>query len=287
MTAARPPPSAMPPDQPVPFNAMNAREAHLRTHAPRHAPHRWYGRLAPPALTLAGMFLLGGCEQHPVRQDTYLTPISTCAYLMPTVSGTRTYTQERRSTSGAPTSGQNNPIDSAVAYSNPQTPAFCDRPLSDTLRSSIELADYTHLLDRSGLFPTLQQAGPFTVFALPNAALETYNAQNGSPLLDPANSSKVRTLLGYTIVTGKWPHKTLRAALTAARDHSLSLPTLSGQALTVWLDTQTEQIMVGPPHGQNSPLWVMGIPQSNGILYFTRTLVLPPAVQATRHPDIP
>ncbi|MFT8541832.1 fasciclin domain-containing protein [Acetobacter sp.] len=277
----------MPADLPVPFNAMTAQKAPLRTHTPRHAPYGWHGCLAAPALMLTGMVLLGGCAQSPARQDTYTTPISTCAYMMPTVSGTRTYTQGLRGASGSPTSGQSNPIDSTVAYGNPQTPAFCDRPLSDTLRSSIELADYTHLLDRTGLFPTLQQAGPFTVFALPNAALETYNTQNGGQLLDPASTSRVRNLLGYTIVTGKWPHKALRAALAAAPGHSLSLPTLSGQALPVWLDTQTEQVMVGPPHGQSSPLWVMGIPQSNGVLYFTRALVLPPAEQAAPGPNTP
>lgn len=268
---------------PLPFNTTTTRdEASLRHHTPRRAQHRWRGFVAPPALMLAGMFLLGGCAQSPARQDTYTTPISTCAYMMPTVSGTRTYTQGR---SGK--SGQNNPIDSAVAYGNPQTPAFCDRPLSDTLRSSIELADYTHLLDRTGLFATLQQAGPFTVFALPNTALETYNAQTGGQLLDPASTGSVRTLLGYTIVTGKWPHKALRAALAAAPGHSLLLPTLNGQALPIWLDTQTEQIMVGPPHGQSSPLWVMGIPQSNGVLYFTHTLVLPPAEQTAVRPNTP
>ncbi|WP_338332766.1 fasciclin domain-containing protein [Acetobacter sp. LMG 32666] len=250
----------------------------MLSHPPRHAPLRRHGFLALRALMLAGMSVLGGCQQSPARQDTYLTPISTCAYMMPTVSGTRTYTRGRSGPSGA-TTNQPNPVDSAVAYSNPQTPAFCDRPLSDTLRNSIELADYTHLLDSTGLFATLQQAGPFTVFALPNAALETYNAQNKDRLLNPANTSAVRTMLGYTIVTGKWPHKALRAAVDAAPGHSLSLPTLSGRNLSVWLDPQTDQIMVGTPHGPSSQLWVMGIPQSNGVLYFTRSLVLPPTEQ--------
>ncbi|MCP1257707.1 fasciclin domain-containing protein [Acetobacter lambici] len=251
----------------------------MHSHPPRHAPLRWHGLAAPRVLALAGMIVLGGCQQSSARQDTYLTPISTCSYMMPTVSGTRTYTRGR-SDASAPATNQKNPVDSAVAYSNPQTPAFCDRPLSDTLRSSIELADYTHLLDSTGLFATLQQAGPFTVFALPNNALETYNAQNNDRLLNPANTSSVRTMLGYTIVTGKWPHKALRAAMDAAPGHSLSLPTLSGRNLTIWLDPQTDQIMVGTPHGSSSQLWVMGIPQSNGVLYFTRSLLLPPTAQA-------
>lgn len=259
---------------------MTVQESCLHPRPPRPKPGLRRGVVTSGMFAFAGMLLLGGCQQSPARQDTYTTPLSTCAYMMPTVSGTRTYTQGRSSTPGAGATQRNNPVDSAVAYSNPQTPAFCDRPLSDTLRSSIELADYTHLLDMTGLFATLQQAGPFTVFALPNAALENYNAHNAGQLLDPANTSFVRTLLGYTIVTGNWPHKALRASVNAAPGHSLLLPTLSGQNLNVWLDPQTDQIMVGAPHGLNSPLWVMGIPQSNGVLYFTRSLVLPAGEQA-------
>ncbi len=256
----------------------------MRSHPSRHAspplsPQQWHGRLTRHRLALAGVALLGGCAQSPARQDTYTTPLSTCAYMMPTVSGTRTYTHGGSSTPGQGTPQHNNPVDSVVAYGNPQTAAFCDRPLSDTLRSSIELADYTHLLDSTGLFSTLQQAGPYTVFALPNSALENQNARTGGQLLDPANTRAVRSMLGYTIVTGKWPHKALREAVNAAPGHSLSLPTLNGQPLSVWLDPQTDQIMVGSPHGVSSQLWVMGIPQANGVLYFTRSLLLPPGAQ--------
>lgn len=129
-------------------------------------------------LLLTTMVVVSGCAQSPARQDTYLTPASTCAAMMPTVSGTRTYTTGRNRGTTANTDQTSTPIDSAVAYSNPQTPAFCDRPLSDTLRSSIELADYTHLLDTTGLLPTLQQAGPFTVFG---------PAQQCAGNLQPAN----------------------------------------------------------------------------------------------------
>lgn len=231
-------------------------------------------------LALAGMNMLAGCAQSPARQDSYTTPLSTCAYMMPTVSGTRTHGYH-----GMPGTIPSNRVDSAVAYNNPQTPAFCDRPLPDTLRSSLELADYTHLLDSSGLLATLQQAGPFTVFALPNAALENYNTRLGGQLLNPTHINTVRDMLAYTIVTGNWPHKALRAAVDAAPAHSLSLPTLSGQPLTVWLDQTTDQIMVGTPNGVNSQLWVMGIPQSNGVLYFTRSLLLPPKAQVVPTPN--
>lgn len=245
---------------------------------PRHGTRRLSGFLPTGSLALAGMVLLAGCQQSPARQDSYTTPTSTCSYMMPTVSGTRTYTTGRNRTASVDAPRQNDPIDSAVAYSNPQTPAFCDRPLSDTLRSSIELADYTHLLDSTGLLSTLQQAGPFTVFALPNGALETYNTQTGNTLLNPANTARVRTLLEYTVVRGKWPLKALRSAIDASPAHSITLPTLNGQNLTAWVDPQTEQVMVGNPHGVHAHLWVAGIPQSNGVLYFTRTMLVPPVL---------
>ncbi|MFT9424536.1 MAG: fasciclin domain-containing protein [Acetobacter syzygii] len=274
----------MPSDPYLLLHAMTGQEAPLYSPHPDTIPAKKWCMLVGRPLLLTTMVVVSGCAQSPARQDTYLTPASTCAAMMPTVSGTRTYTTGRNRGTTANTDQTSTPIDSAVAYSNPQTPAFCDRPLSDTLRSSIELADYTHLLDTTGLLPTLQQAGPFTVFALPNNALETYNRQTGGQLLNPANAAQVRTLLSYTIVPGKWPHKALRAALQAAPAHRLSLPTLNGAPLAVWTDPQSEQIMVGATNGLNSQLWVMGIPQSNGVLYFTRGLLLPPTTAAASVP---
>lgn len=120
--------------------------------------------LGPAAIGIAAL-VLGGCKQNPARQDTYKVANSTCSYMMPTVSGTRTYVPNQPNLTAG--EEQKRAPDSQIAYPNPETPAFCDRPLSDTLPSALEMADYTHLLNTTGLLAVLQQDGPFTVLASP------------------------------------------------------------------------------------------------------------------------
>ncbi|AOW47246.1 fasciclin [Acetobacter ascendens] len=232
--------------------------------------------LAPAAIGIAAL-VLGGCTQSRARQDTYKVANSTCSYMMPTVSGTRTYAPAKPSTSSE--AEPKSAPDSQIAYPNPETPAFCDRPLSDTLPSSLEMADYTHLLNATGLLAILQQDGPFTVFGIPNSALETYDAQTGNKLTSPDNKAVIKEMLSYTIVKGRWPLAKIKQAALASPTQSVGLPTLNGQLLSAWVDGQSGQVVIGNGQGMVSHLWVTGIPQSNGVLYFIQDLVLPPIAQ--------
>ncbi|KAA8386589.1 fasciclin [Acetobacter tropicalis] len=255
----------------------------------RH-PRAWAAHLKTAFFTPAALkpFLLGtallgltglSACQSKARQDVFKTPTGTCAYMMPTISGTRTY--EPRKVAAA---DSKNAPDSAIAYADPETPAFCDRPLSETVQSSIELADYTHGLTITGLLPILQKDGPFTVFGIPNAVLEQYNTQTGGKLTAPENTALFKEILSYSIVKGKWSVPQLRAAATASPTHSVGLPTLNGHILSAWVDQPTGQIILGNGEGMTSRLWVTGIPQSNGMLYFTQSLILPPVAPPATPP---
>ncbi|MBS1014902.1 fasciclin domain-containing protein [Acetobacter persici] len=223
--------------------------------------------LAPAFLALTA---LAGCQSG-ARQDTYVTHNSTCSYMLPTVSGERTYAPGKKAAEN-----QKGIPDSAIAYADPESPAFCDRPLSDTLPSAIEMANYVHGLNSTGLFSTLQQSGPFTVFGIPNAVLENYQTPTGSKLNAPENAALLREILAYSIVKGEWSVEQLRAAALASPTHSVGLPTLNGRILSAWIDQPTGQIILGNGAGTTSRLWVTGVPQSNGRLYFTQSLLLPP-----------
>ncbi|MGO3517313.1 MAG: fasciclin domain-containing protein [Acetobacter cibinongensis] len=227
---------------------------------------------------------LAGCQSH-ARQDVYTTASSTCTYMMPTVSGTRTYEPRK-----VDASDDKKSPDSAIAYPDPETPASCDRPLSDTLPTSIELADYTRGLTVTGLLQLLQRSGPYTVFATPNSALEHYDAQTGGTLMAEQNTTALQQLLGYTIVQGKWPLDKIKTAALNSPTHSVGLPTVQGRLLSAWVDAPTGQVIIGNGEGQTSRLWVTGIPQSNGVLYFTQSLVTPPVkpvVTAQKAPHPP
>ncbi|MCX2561324.1 fasciclin domain-containing protein [Acetobacter farinalis] len=231
--------------------------------------------LAPALLALTA---LAGCQSQ-ARQDPYLTHASTCSYMLPTISGARTYAPGK-----AAAENQKGIPDSLIAYADPESPAFCDRPLSDTLPASIEMADYVHGLNTTGLFATLQQSGPFTVFGIPNTVLEQYAKRTNGKLTTPENTALLREILAYSIVKGKWSADKLRAAALASPTHSVGLPTLNGRTLSAWIDQPTGQIILGNGEGMTTRLWVTGVPQSNGMLYFTQSLLLPPVSQPASAP---
>lgn len=248
------------------------------------------GRGRRTGLVAAGaVFVLSGCQSH-ARQDVYTTPISNCAAMLPTVSGTRTYGpagHDRGGQTGMVATLHGAP-DSAVAYPDPKTPAFCDRPLSDTLPTSIEMADYVHLLTVTGRMALLQQNGPFTVFGIPNSALEAYSTRTGGLLAAAARSPRgmaaARALVDYSIVPGAWTGARIRAAVAADPAHRAVLPTLGGLPLFATVDPQSGQIVLENGQGIISRLWVMGVPQSNGVLYFTQSLLVPPVAGQAMQP---
>lgn len=225
-------------------------------------------------LVLSGM--AAGCTHQPdARQDIYTTPTASCARMLPTVTGTRTYTPAHHTG----TDDLRASPDSAVAYPNPQTPAFCDRPLSETLRASIEMANYSRVLEKAGLLSLLQQNGPFTVFGIPNSALESYAAPQTSGIPDTL-VAQARAIGAYSIVPGRWTQARIRAAVLASPSHQAHLPTLDGAGILARLDATTGQIILENGQGVSTRLWVVDVPQSNGILYFTQGLLPPPSARA-------
>ena len=151
---------------------------------------------------------------------------------------------------------------------------FRDRPINESLLSALELTDYTTALDRAGLLILLQQPGPFTVFAIPNQPLESAQAAYGGHLLDPATIPSLRRRLGYTIVPGSYTDPDLRGLIAKARG-PIALRSIYGDTLTVSVEPTTGQLLLSNPQGQTNRIWLSSMPQSNGVLYATQSMLSP------------
>ncbi len=158
---------------------------------------------------------------------------------------------------------------------------FRDRPIDESLRSALELTDYTKALDRAGLLTLLQQPGPFTVFAIPNQPLEAAQAAYGGHLLDPATIPSLRRQLGYTIVPGLYTDAGLRGLIAKARG-PVALRSIYGDALTVSVEPATGQLLLSNQQGQTNRIWLSSMPQSNGVLYATQSMLTPGVPAAAR-----
>ncbi|GAB6855830.1 hypothetical protein JCM15831A_28540 [Asaia astilbis] len=164
---------------------------------------------------------------------------------------------------------------SPVAYSEPPTLSFDDRPLAENISASLELADYRQALRQTGLFPLLGRNGPYTVFAQPNEPFERYAAQVPGGLMSPQNAAVLKKLLAFTVVRGNWSPKALDKAMTRRKTDRLALKTLSGESLIVQRDGSKGQFVLSNMTGRVVKLWLNGAPQSNGTLYITQDILLP------------
>lgn len=80
--------------------------------------------------------------------------------------------------------------------------------------------------DAAGLTETLKGNGPFTVFALDDAAFKKFGMARVEDLLKPENRSKLETFLKFHVVPGQISSKSLVKMKSAK--------TLLGEDLTVW-----------------------------------------------------
>lgn len=156
------------------------------------------------------------------------------------------------------------------------TPLFRDRPLNESLLSSVDLADYSTALKATGLLAQLQRPGPYTVFAIPNQPLEAAQAAQSGHLMDPAMLPALRRTLAYTIVKGRYSDAVLRRMI-AKQGGPVGLRTFEGDILTVSVDSATNQLLLSDPRGQTNRIWLSDMPQSNGVLYATQSMLSPTA----------
>lgn len=206
---------------------------------------------------------LAGCESR-ARQDPFPRPSSLAAVQMPAVSSAHMYHASTKTETSSP-----------VAYAEPPTFSYADRPLIENISGSLELADYRQAMRQTGIFPRLGRNGPYTVFALPNEPFERYAARVPGGLMASQNAALLKQLLSFTIVRGSWSPKALNKAMTRLKSDRIGLKTLSGDMLTVQRDGSNGQFLLMNATGRVVKLWLNGAPQSNGTLYITQE-ILPP-----------
>lgn len=160
-----------------------------------------------------------------------------------------------------------------IVFAN--VPVYTDRTVDESIVGSLELTDYALGLYRTGLLTLLQQNGPFTVFAPPNAPLEEQQHVMGGQLLSPADEPFLQRLMAYTIVPGAYSEHRLRAMVAHQRG-PVALRTLGGRdVLTVSIEPATGQLLLSDAHGRTNRIWLSNVPQANGVLYVTQSLLTP------------
>ena len=153
-------------------------------------------------------------------------------------------------------------VDTTAVATDPMT----GNTVVDLARNDPQFSTLVRALEATGLDQSLQQAGPFTVFAPTNDAFAKLGAQVDTLLLEK-NRDQLTQVLLYHVADGK---------MTAANVTGMTnVTTLQGGALTVSNANGTVML--------NNAATVTGtdFDAANGVVHVIDTVLLPPAADGT------
>ena len=148
-------------------------------------------------------------------------------------------------------------------------------PSKTIVQNAVHSRDHTTLVaavKAAGLVPTLEGAGPFTVFAPTNAAFAKLPAGTVKTLLEPMNKDKLTAVLTYHVVPGRITAAELSQKIDAMGGH-FTVNTVQGEPLS--FSKMGGGIAVTDAKGDTAMVTIPDVMQSNGVIHVIDTVLLP------------
>lgn len=136
-------------------------------------------------------------------------------------------------------------------------------------------ADFSTLVTAvkaAGLAETLSGTGPFTVFAPTNAAFAKLPAGTVDTLLKPESIEKLKGLLTYHVVAGKFEATAVTEAITKGNG-KFKVKTVQGQELT--LSIKDGKVLVTDAKGGTATVVMADVAASNGVIHAIDGVIMP------------
>jgi uncharacterized surface protein with fasciclin (FAS1) repeats len=124
----------------------------------------------------------------------------------------------------------------------------------------------------AGLAETLSGDGPFTVFAPTNAAFAALPAGTVETLLKPESLEKLKSVLTYHVVSGKYDAAAVTAAITAGNG-KFTVTTVQGGKID--LSVKDGKVVLTDANGKTSTVVTADVAASNGIIHAIDSVVMP------------
>ncbi|MDZ8188032.1 MAG: fasciclin domain-containing protein [Nostoc sp. ChiSLP02] len=134
--------------------------------------------------------------------------------------------------------------------------------------SSNSFTTLTTLLKTAGLAETLQQPGPYTVFAPTDEAFAALPASTLEQLQQPQNREALVKILSYHVVPG---------AVTASQLTSGELKTFEERPVNIQVDRANNQVAVN-----NARVIQADVPASNGVIHAINQVLIPPDINISQ-----
>lgn len=138
-----------------------------------------------------------------------------------------------------------------------------------------ENADFSTLVTAvkaAGLVETLSGEGPFTVFAPNNAAFDKLPAGTVDTLLKPESLEKLKSVLTYHVVAGKFDAAAVTDAITKGNG-KYTVTTVQGG--TIVLSLIDGKVILTDANGATSTVVLADVPASNGVIHAIDSVVMP------------
>jgi uncharacterized surface protein with fasciclin (FAS1) repeats len=136
-------------------------------------------------------------------------------------------------------------------------------------------ADFSTLVTAvkaAGLVETLSGEGPFTVFAPNNAAFAKLPSGTVDGLLKPESLDKLKALLTYHVVSGKFDAAAVTDAINS-NNGKYTVTTVQGG--TIVLSLKDGKVLLTDANGGISTVVLADVAASNGVIHAIDTVVMP------------
>ena len=122
------------------------------------------------------------------------------------------------------------------------------------------------------LATTLSGDGPFTVFAPTNDAFAKLPAGTVETLLKPENVEKLKSILTYHVISGKFDAATVIDAIKT-NNNKYTVTTVQGAKIDLSLDG--DKVILTDATGAKSTVTMADVAASNGVIHAIDTVVMP------------
>ncbi len=164
----------------------------------------------------------------------------------------------------------------AIAAVDPMVGGAPMYPTKNIVQNAVNSQDHTTLvaaLKAAGLVPTLEQPGPFTVFAPTNEAFAALPPGTIGTLLAPENKAELTKILTYHVVAGRYDAATLAHDVQTTPGGRVSLKTVEGEPLIVsWGDNS---LWITDQKGDIARVSIPDVYQSNGVIMVVDQVLMP------------
>ncbi len=136
-------------------------------------------------------------------------------------------------------------------------------------------ADFSTLVaavKAAGLVETLSGAGPFTVFAPNNAAFDKLPAGTVDGLLKPESLDKLKAVLTYHVVSGKFDAASVIDAINK-NNGKYTVTTVQGGKIV--LSLKDGKVLLTDANGGTALVVLADVTASNGVIHAIDTVVMP------------